>query len=318
MNVWHIKVKKSGMFSVLRFVVHVGWKLKPKPSAFILYVDDEKSGKERVYDLTPGNYLNIRVSEPKKKFCVGFSSTSGEHLPCPSGELVESNRMQCQSCSFNEFYICRAICQGDFCHPSSNEAKDHCWKTTASVYLTHIAGKIKVGSSTNPLRRWLGQGSDAGISIAEGVGLAPRAFEHQIGLKLSLPLAVRITQKMKFLGKSIEKDKIHEELHTAIDAIYNSMKSEILLPREKLEEITYLDSFHGNIPEICARPLVKKIADETFELSGEVVGVKGTILVLKNGATYYTTNLSSLIGLYVDISEEKSEMKGQKSLFDFV
>ncbi|KAF5413177.1 MAG: hypothetical protein C5S38_07075 [Candidatus Methanophagaceae archaeon] len=64
--------------------------------------------------------------------------------------------------------------------------------------------------------------------------------------------------------------------------------------------------------------LVMKITDDIFELNGEIVGVKGTILVLKNGATYYTTNLSSLIGLYVDISEEKSEMKGQKSLFDFV
>ena len=78
--------------------------------------------------------------------------------------------------------------------------------------MTHIAGKIKVGSSTNPIRLWLGQGSDAGICVAEGVGLAPRALEHQIGLKLSLPLAVRITQKMKFLGKTIGKDKIHEEM----------------------------------------------------------------------------------------------------------
>ncbi|MHA1461606.1 MAG: DUF2797 domain-containing protein [Candidatus Heimdallarchaeota archaeon] len=301
-----------------KFVVHIGWKLKPKSSAFILYIEDEKSGKERVYDLTPGNYLNIRVSEPKKKYCVGFSSTNGEHIPCPTGELIESNRMQCQSCSFNEFYLCRAICQGDFCHPSSNDAKEHCWKTTACVYLTHIAGKIKVGSSTNPLRRWLGQGSDAGICVAEGVGLAPRALEHQIGLKLSLPLAVRITQKMKFLGKSIGRGKINEELQAAIDEIYESMKSEILLPKEKLEEITYLDSYHGTIPEINARPIVKKIADDSFELSGEIIGVKGTILVLRNGATYYTTNLSSIIGLYVDISEEKSEMKGQKSLFDFV
>lgn len=303
---------------MLKFIVHVGWKLKPKPRAFVLYIEDEKSGKERVYDLTPGNYLNIRVNEPKKKFCVGFSSTTGEHIPCPTGELVERNKMQCQSCSFNEFYLCRAICQGDFCQPSSDEAKEHCWKTTACVYLTHIAGKIKVGSSTNPIRRWLGQGSDAGICIAEGAGLAPRALEHQIGSKLSLPLAVRITQKMKFLGKSLGKDKIYGELHATINEIYHSMKSEILLPREKLEEITYLDSHYGTIPEISARPLVKKIADDTFELSGEIVGVKGTILVLKNGATYYTTNLSSLIGMYVEISEEKSDMKGQKSLFDFV
>ena len=77
------------------------------------------------------------------------------------------------------------------------------------------------------------------------------------------------------------------------DNVIKSMKSEILLPREKLEEITYLDSYHGTIPEISARPLVKKITDDSFELSGEIIGTKGTILVLRNGATYYTTNLSS-------------------------
>lgn len=301
-----------------KFVIHIGWKLKPVSGAYILYLDDEKENIERIYDLIPGDYLNIRITEPLKKFCVGFSASNREHIPCPTGELVEGNRMQCQSCSFNEFYICRALCQGDFCHPSSEDAKEHCWKTIASVYLTHIAGKIKVGSSTHPLRRWLGQGSDAGICIAEGVGLAPRALEHQIGSKLSLPLAIRINQKMKYLGKAIDKETIKTEMLAVIDEIYNSIQSEILLPRDKLKEITFLDSFHGNINQINARPQIKKITDAVFELSGEIVGVKGNILVLKNGATFYTANLSSFIGLYVESSEEKSEMKGQKSLFDFV
>ncbi|MHA1243574.1 MAG: hypothetical protein ACTSP7_03265, partial [Candidatus Heimdallarchaeota archaeon] len=55
-----------------------------------------------------------------------------------------------------------------------------------------------------------------------------------------------------------------------------------------------------------------------LDISGEIVGVKGSVLVLKNGSTYYTTNLNSLIGSYIDLDEEVKEMKGQKSLFDFV
>lgn len=299
------------------FILNAGWKLKPQPEPYILFNKDG-SEQENIIILKPGENITIKVKPNQEKTCVGFHSPSGKHMPCPTAELIPLNRVQCQSCSLSEFFICKAICQGDFCHPSSEEANELCWKTPASVYLTHITGKIKVGSSTSTLRRWIRQGSDAGIRIAEGVGLAPRALEHQISTKFSLPLAIRTSQKMKFIGKKIDKDKITNQLESIINEIYKSMKSEILFPKEDLEHITFLDKFYSEIPSMTAQPLVLKLDKTGLDLSGEIVGVKGSILVVKNIETYFALPLDPLVGIQADLSQEYEEMKGQKSLFDFV
>jgi hypothetical protein len=299
------------------FILHTGWKLKPQPEPYIMF-NKHGSEHESILILKPGENITIKVKPNQKKTCVGFHSASGIHLPCPTVELIPLNKVQCQSCSLSEFYICKAMCQGDFCLPSSEEAKEHCWKTPASVYLTHITGKIKVGSSTSALRRWIGQGSDAGISIAEGIGLAPRALEHQISTKFSLPLAIRTSQKMKFIGKKIDKDKITNQLQSIIDEIYKTMKSEILISKKDLKPITFLDKFFCEIPSMNAQPLVLKLDKTGLDLSGKIVGVKGSILVVKNVETYFALPLNPLVGIQAHLSQEYEEMKGQKSLFDFV
>ncbi|MGC9780613.1 MAG: DUF2797 domain-containing protein [Candidatus Heimdallarchaeota archaeon] len=299
------------------FIIHFGWKLKPKTVPYLVYLPED-STKEEVYALKPGANITIKIAPNESKYCIGFNNYEDARFSCPTAEKIPMNRSQCQSCSLNEFFFCRALCQGDFCQPSSEEAKEYCWKKNAYVYLTYIAGKIKVGSSTSPHRRWIGQGSDAGISIAKGVGLAPRALEHQIGTKYSLPLGIRLTQKVKLLGKSIDKKTIEKEIMLLVDEIQKSMKSEILIPRDKLEPITFLDEFYGNIPTITARPILKKLESTGLEISGEIIGIKGTILVVKNVGTYFALNLSTLIGLNATITDDAQEMKGQKSLFDFV
>jgi len=303
---------------VQKFVLHFGWKMKPKPSPFFLLTKDNVSMEEEVFELQPGKELSIVVEPKNKKYCVGFYTPKGNRISCPTAEILDTKNFHCASCSFSEFFTCKAKCQGDFCNPSSPEAKKHCWKTKAYVYLTSIAGKIKVGSSTSSIRRWLGQGSDAGVVIAEGVGLEPRALEHHIGSLPQFPLAIRITQKMKSLGQTLNKDKLTQEMEEAINLIYSTIKSDILYPKEKLTGLTFLDEFHGEINNIEARPMIKTLDDTGLAISGEIVGVKGSILVLRNGSTYYATNLNSLIGSYIELDEAVNEMKGQKSLFDFV
>ncbi|NHJ05773.1 MAG: DUF2797 domain-containing protein [Candidatus Heimdallarchaeota archaeon] len=301
-----------------KFVIHTGWKLKPKPTPYILYIDNPKENEEKIFELNLGKNLNIEIDSLEKKFCIGYNTSTGERIPCPYTEEIANNRIQCQSCSLNEFYTCRVICQGDFCHPSSEEAKKHCWETKANVYLTHIAGKVKVGSSTSPFRRWLDQGSDAGVCIAEGVGLEPRAVEYRIGLKLAYPMAIRINQKMKLLGKSFDQESIINDIKFAVNEVYDSIQSDIMIPKEKLLPITLMGELYGEIPLLETRPLVKKIGKENFHFSGKIVGIKGSIVVVKNEQTYYAFDLHSLIGRNINISDEKIEMKGQRSLFDFV
>ena len=292
--------------------------MKPKPSPYFLLTNDNVSMEEEVFELIPGKELSIKVEPNSKKYCVGFSTPKRNRISCPTAEILDGKNFHCASCSSSEFFTCKAICQGEFCNTSSAGAKTHCWKTKAYVYLTYIAGKIKVGSSTSSIRRWLGQGSDAGVVIAEGVGLEPRALEHHIGSLPQFPLAIRISQKMKSLGQKLDKEKITAEMEEAINLIYSTIKSNIFYSKEKLTGLTFLDEFHGEISTIEARPMIKTLDESGLDISGEIIGVKGSVLVLKNGSTYYTTNLNSLIGSYIDLDEEVKEMKGQKSLFDFV
>ncbi|MBK5112377.1 MAG: DUF2797 domain-containing protein [Candidatus Heimdallarchaeota archaeon] len=299
------------------FIQLFGWKMKPHPEPYILFTE-HGSEQDNILFLKKGKSVTIKVEPEQEKFCVGFSNSVRKHVTCPTVEVLPLNRVQCQRCALSEFYICKAICQGDFCHPSSEEANEYCWRTLAHVYLTHIAGRIKVGSSTNPMRRWIGQGSDAGISVAVGVGLAPRALEQQISTKFSLPLAVRISQKMKSIGKEINKDQVKNELQSIIDEIYATMKSEILIPKKELDSVVFLDKYYSDIHSLTAQPLVLKLDKTGLDISGKIVGVKGSILIVKNVETHYALNLDSLVGIQAHLSQDYEEMKGQKSLFDFV
>jgi len=300
------------------FILHTGWRFKPEVLPYVLYLIEDSSN-EQVLNLEPGMPLTIKLAANEPKFCVGFNDSDGRRQPCKDAAIIPRNRVQCQTCSSQEFFSCRAYCLGDFCHPSSEAARKHCWETKTSVYLTYICGKIKVGSSTSPLRRWIDQGSDAGIVIGEGVGLDPRALEHQIALKLSLPLAIRLSQKMKQLGAPVPHPVIEEALQKVIEKVYSSISSPILLPRENLQPLTFLDEYYGTVSSLTGRPIIKKLEKASpFFLSGEVVGVKGSILVLKNKGTYFSVHLPSLVGFHVQLQNEILEMAGQKSLFDFV
>jgi hypothetical protein len=304
---------------VKKYIINTGWKFKPTIKPYIAYIT-KKSTTPEILELEVDSPLTIQVTENEPKFCVGFTNDDGEHVPCPTAEMIPLNKTQCQACSLNEFFICRSYCMGDFCNPSSEIAKAHCWKTPAYVYITFVGGRLKIGTSTNPIRRWIGQGSDAGLTIASGVGLDPRALEQHLSTALSLPLAIRITQKFKQIGIPINKNDITQQIETALKQIYSSetIKSKILIPQKDLEPIKFLDDYYGNISQLKARPLVEKLTNKGLLISGNIVGVKGSILVLKNNETYYATNLNSLIGLHQELKNEVVEIKGQKSLFDFV
>ncbi|RLI64538.1 MAG: hypothetical protein DRO63_07465, partial [Candidatus Gerdarchaeota archaeon] len=124
---------------------------------------------------------------------------------------------------------------------------------------------------------------------------------------------------MKVIGSPISHQTMEAAIMKVLDAIYADVSSPILLPRNQLQPITFLDSYYGAISNLKGRPMIKRLEkDKPFFLSGEIVGVKGSILILKNKKTYFSFNLSSLVGFHVQLSQELSEMAGQKSLFDFV
>ncbi|MEA2070193.1 MAG: hypothetical protein U9O98_02790, partial [Asgard group archaeon] len=92
----------------------------------------------------------------------------------------------------------------------------------------------------------------------------------------------------------------------------------ILIPQQELSDLVFLAPYYGDIPKLTSRPLLRKITPKGCEINGKIVGVKGTVLVVKEGETYFACNLKSLIGTYIIIEEELSAKRGQRSLFEFV
>jgi hypothetical protein len=300
-----------------QFVVHSGWKLKPKPSAFLLLFSDHQSKEGQIYPLKEGEPIRIKRDTSKGNFCVGYSTPKGERIPCPSSEQLSLRNNICTFCSSKEFFTCKIFCKGNVCMPSGEQAKEYCWRKKCSVYLTHVGGQLKVGSSTNPFRRWLGQGSDIGIVIAEGTGLEPRALEHYIATRLSLHLSSRVSQKLAQLGKPFNKEKKYAEILDAIELVYSTINSDLLLAKSELVDPYILTNYYGKIPELSVRPLMKDFTKRDFQLSGIIVGVKGSILVVRNSATYFALNLHTLPGSYIFLDQKIKEEKGQQSLAEY-
>ncbi|MEA2071762.1 MAG: DUF2797 domain-containing protein, partial [Asgard group archaeon] len=212
-----------------QFVFYFGWQGKDPYSPMLgLKSSHEEISEPTFLELKKGKPINIKISKNSQYYCRGYINKDGKRVLCPDNTQLPLKQNQCHECENRDFYNCRIFCRGDFCHPSSPEAKQYCWNKTAYVYLTAIAGKIKVGSSTNPRKRWIGQGSDIGIVIAQDVGLNPRALEQSIATRLKLPLAIRTSEKIKFLGNSSKIIKMTEKIQTILKKTYHAINSPIL------------------------------------------------------------------------------------------
>ena len=66
----------------------------------------------------------------------------------------------------------------------------------------------------------------------------------------------------------------------------------------------------------CIELKIKPIEEKNI-IKGEIIGVQGKLLVLKENNSYYVNNLSNFQGYILKTGEKEKTNKRQRSLFDF-
>ena len=259
--------------------------------------------------LKPNVKLNFRIQPGRR--CIGYhlltSSRKWKQLtPCPTSSIARGGP-QCPSCIARDTTAPCLRCRGETC-TSSDPVRENCEKLQAYVYLAVFGGKLKVGvtQETRYVTRWVEQGADAAFRILTGNGSEVRHLEHLIHTRLGVPESVRAGVKISTLGN---EDKIKEAL--LLLEVTRQRVHGITSSNQRFNEDPWILLPHYNIPVIKQKPLVLKVEDETT-VSGEVVGVKGPILLLRKGEMFFVLGLSALLGRRIEFMSD--EVKNQTGL----
>ena len=286
--------------------------------------------KHSEYPLTLGEQFNIRIAPVR--YCIGTSHFEKGWITCienqneynrpnlvdgvQEAKRVSLNLTQCLLCQDDDFYKCRKICTGESCNPSSQAAYNKCQPPDTAVYLTHIAGELKVGVSLRKESRWLDQGSDYSTVISYAPGLEARRIEQRLGQKLDLKLHIKNSTKFRNFGPmSIEyvTEEIEDTVtkaQTIIDDVLESCDGK----RIKSPQIYDYTSYYGKID--FERPIqVIEIKDDTdIEFGGYIVAFKGSLLVVQQGIYYYGIDTKDLVSREFEFLNRDAKMEGQASL----
>ena len=268
------------------------------------------------------SHLSFKVL--KGRFCIGFtklssktdergSSDSWKELnPCPHGAEIRRG-IRCRRCAISDVTRACLLCDGWEC--SADPAiRRVCEDSVAYVYLASFgAGRIKAGVSQGSRipKRWIEQGADAAKRVLVGNGREVRRFERRIQDELGALRRVKASQKINVMGSDSDLEKSI--------GLLNALEVEV---HEKFSEA---DHFHEE-PQILSpyypmhqlgrRPLELRIR-EGLEVSGQVLGVKGPILLIKMMDLPLAINLNRLVGRKIDV-EDVSITKAQAGLDRFL
>jgi hypothetical protein len=217
----------------------------------------------------------------KKRGCAG-TWDGDTYYPCDSDVSP-----YCSKCGAPDPCV---ICRGD----CSMQIKKCC--ISHSVYLAIFApGLIKVGvTKTARLEtRLMEQGADIGFELT-------RLPDGEAARKLERSMAATMTDKVSFYEKlnSVNK-KVSEK---SITKVY----------REHLVLSEFKFSYFKK--DLHSMPIVINLK-EGMALNGNVLGIKGQVLVIEKRSTAYAINLDSLLGYDIEIG--KCPVKLQSSLSEY-
>ncbi|MHA2358381.1 MAG: DUF2797 domain-containing protein [Candidatus Heimdallarchaeaceae archaeon] len=251
--------------------------------------------------------------------CIGHSINKREYYLCSNTTTNQYSR--CYTCEQNDFERCFLFCDASQTYGNCNqhpEAFEYCKTHPCSVYLALIANNVKVGVSFNPLKRWINQGADVAIEVIRAKnGLEAREIEKSVSSTLNIPQTIRKTTKARKLNYNLSRSL--SEFENLTNKVISHIKDSgyVSEDSEKLYKETRLVSYYGKIPSLSVNPILNEV-EKTMQIPGEIVGVKGNLIVTKVNNSYYVTNLSRIIGHLVSFSSSTLKLKGQKSLSDFL
>ena len=255
--------------------------------------------------------INLSFKVQPGRYCVGYTTLSPSTTktqvalepwkamePCPSkAKLTRGHK--CSSCYQADLIQPCLICDGTEClaEPSIQRS---CQKATAYVYIASFAlNQVKVGVAHNTRipQRWIEQGANLAKRVIVGNGIEVRRFEKAIHDALNVLSGLKTTEKVDTLWK---KRNVEIEVH-ALAKVEEEIKR--LFPDLSF----YHESLHNlfniyNLPLLDRRPFELKVK-ENLQISGKILGVKGSLLLLSLENLPYFLNLKQLVGRKIEQKE---------------
>lgn len=262
--------------------------------------------------ITQGKHLNWSFSGPKR--CVGNIDSTGKLVKCPEDAIILRQGTRCGPCLAVDFYDPCIRCDGRTCG-ASEARKIQCDMSDYAVYaVVFNDSTLKIGvSSKNRVRlRWIEQGADFG-GIVETItgGRTARRREDRLGKQPNVTKVVRGERKIESLQNTLDI----EVAQSIVDDFIVGVESIELGTHVELEDL----SKHYSLPALEITPTPWRKRSDPIDqrpLVGDVVGMKGSLLVTSIGSSYTVTDLKQVVGYSLD-SDGDITMVTQSGLMDF-
>jgi hypothetical protein len=295
-------------------VMNVTWKPLENDSyesGISVWMEGKKD--PQLIPLPPGKELAWSFKGPRR--CIGVREDTGRVIPCPEGAGVRKGMQRCGPCAAMDSMDPCIRCSGKECR-ATEERLAQCQKIKYGIYVVVFNDKtLKVGvSSIRRLKtRWIEQGADfAGLLVDITGGMSARRMEDTLGRVPGATKQVRAERKAKQLLERLDI----KEAETLVHDYISSLKTvEIPIP-------VTLESLEGyySLGDLESKPVPwrkRAIPVDELQLVGEVVGMKGILLVTRNGSALTVTNLRNLIGYTIDETQPISTVT-QSGLMDYL
>ncbi|MFW9807840.1 MAG: DUF2797 domain-containing protein [Candidatus Thorarchaeota archaeon] len=263
--------------------------------------------------ISPGDKLSWIFRGPRR--CVGSVNSSLESIKCPEESVIlQRGMIRCGPCSAMDFVDPCIRCDGRTCL-ATNERKTQCNDTRYAVYIVVFNDEtLKVGvSSEKRVRiRWVEQGADFGgiLHLIQG-GLEARRIEDRLGKNPKVAKQVRGERKIRGLLNRLDI----ETAQSMVDDFLLDFESSEFVTNVKLEDL----SNYYPLTRVDTQPNPWKLRTEKIDgrpLIGEVVGMKGSLLVTNLSSAFTVADLKQVIGYSLDYDGDITVVT-QTGLLDF-
>ncbi len=277
-----------------------------------LTVWPEGSGSPAFLRMSKGKELEWVFRGPR--LCVGSHDNAGRMIRCPEDSVILRSGTRCGPCAAMDIADPCIRCDGRSCRAPEGR-RIQCESTDYVVYLVVFNDStLKVGVSTKKrvLTRWVEQGADFGgvLQDIEG-GRKARLAEHRLARRKGIFKQVHSSRKIRSLPLSLEL----EQAQALADEFLSSLDDPFIGIETELESL----GKHYMLPPLERPPSPWKKRSEPVDkrpLTGEVVGMKGPILITSIGSALTATDMKQVVGYSIDRDSDITVIT-QTGLADF-
>ncbi len=259
--------------------------------------------------LEPGIHLSLKVQPGR--YCVGYATLSSRASkiqaalepwkamePCPTESRIKKG-YKCPSCYRADLVHACLICDGTECSAEPSIQRS-CHRATAYVYMASFGlDRVKVGVAheTRIPQRWIEQGANLAKRIIVGNGMEVRKFENAIHNALNVLPGLRTEGKIDTLWKKQSTEAEAYALAEVEEAIKKRFPEFPFHPESPHD----MSTVYG-LPLLDRRPIETKVK-KNLPISGKILGVKGSLLLLSMGNVPHFLNLKHLIGRKIELND---------------